>query len=496
MKFPRRSGVLLPLTSLPGSFGIGDLGRPAREFIDRLADSGQRYWQILPLNPTGPGNSPYASTSAFAGNRMLLGPRKLYEDGLLEKRRLSRLPKFPAGRVDYTRVVSWKEKLLADARKSFRADAGSAERRSLEDFCRDNSPWLEDYAFFSALKSHFQGKPWYRWPRSIAARDPETVKKWRDELGEEMEEVRFYQFLFFRQWDELRRYAAGRGVEIIGDIPFFVSHDSADVWGNPGFFLMDKTGRRTVLSGAPPSGYFGVSQKWGNPLYDWEAMAEDGYRWWYRRLSAILDLVDIVRVDHCSGFYACWHIPPAARSSKKGRWVKGPGARLFQLFRKNGVRLPIIAEALEPEIDREVRRLLEELEFPPVRVLQFGLDENPDNPHNPDNYPENSVLYTGTHDTDTSLGWFEDLPASMKKQALRYLGAGPEKINWRMIRFALSTRADTVIIPLQDICGLGSSARINTPGQGRRQWEWRLKENELKPEFLKKLAELTEGTGR
>ncbi len=495
-RLPRKSGVLLPITSLPGPFGIGDLGPEAYRFVDRLAHSGQTYWQILPLNPLGPGNSPYASPSAFGGNPILISPRKLVKDGLLDPKRLSRVPRFPTGRVDYPRVEKWKDGLIQKVQKDFLSKADSNQQAEFEQFCRDHSFWLDDYVLFIALKNQFGGKPWYRWPRPIRRREKNQLKKYEKELAPEMEKLRFYQFIFFRQWEDFRRYAARRGINIIGDIPFFVSHDSADVWGNPHLFLIDEKGKRTALSGAPPSGYFGVSQKWGNPLYDWKAMAGAGYRWWSRRLSAIGSLVDIIRVDHFSGFYACWHIPTGARTSKQGEWVKGPGARIFHIFRERGIELPIIAEALEPDIDREVRKLLRELQFPSVRVLQFGLDQSPDNPHSPGAYPKNSVVYTGTHDTDTAVGWYRDLPIKMKKQALRLLGGGPEAINWKMIRKALSSRADTAIIPVQDICGLGSTARFNSPGQGKGQWEWRLEDGALKSGYLSKLEKLTEESGR
>lgn len=497
MKFPRRSGILLHLTSLPGPGGIGVLGEEARRFIDLLAASGQRLWQILPLNPAGFGNCPYAASSAFAGNPLLIDPAGLVTERLLAPEELESGEKFNPARVDYGRVTRIKKQLLERAYRRFIAAPEADRLRSFNDFCQKNVFWLDDYSLFTVLQRNFNGAPWFRWPLSIAARRPSAVARYRKKYRREIEKEKFFQYLFFGQWDDLRRYARRRKVAIIGDIPFFVSHDSSDLWVRRRLFLVDRRGRKTVLSGVPPTDIDGTSQIWGNPLYNWEEMAADGYAWWKARFRAALAQMDIIRVDHFSGFYACWQIPPGAENSAAGRWEQGPSRKLFQKIERELGALPIIAEALEPTIYPEVRDLLSRLGYPGIRGLQFGFYGGENNPHMPEDYPENCAAYTGTHDDNTVRGWFAGLEAGLRKKVLKYLGlTDPGRVNLAMIRAVLSSAADTAIIPIQDLCGLDAAARMNIPGTPTGQWEWRYRPELMPPGRLKWLARLTARCGR
>lgn len=497
MKFPRRSGILLHVTSLPGPYGIGDLGEEAYRFIDFLTAAGQKLWQVLPLNPTGCGNSPYASPSAFAGNPLLISLEKLVEEGLLSIDDLPEKKGFQSDRVDYQKVAQFKPELLSKAWKIFQARSIGEEGRKFEEFCVKHDYWLDDYALFISIKEHFKERAWFDWPQKIAFRNPTLIKQWQKKRAEKIEKIKFLQYLFFKQWQELRQYANRRGIKIIGDVPFFVSHDSVDIWVNRDLFLLDRKGRRTALSGVPPTGYFGISQIWGNPLYNWEEMAKDDFYWWRQRFATILELVDIVRVDHFSGFYACWHISLGAKTSTEGHWVYSPGASLFRSIEEKLGELPIIAEALEPATFPQVKVLLEELGFASVRGLQFAFFGGPNNPHLPEDYQENCVAYTGTHDNDTCVGWFRTLAPEIKERVLQYLGTNnAREINWKLIRTVLASVADTSIIPLQDILGLGSEARMNTPGQETGQWEWRYRREMLTKRLSSHLDRLTSQSGR
>ncbi len=496
MNFPRRSGILLHPTSLPSPGGIGDLGEEAYRFVDFLAAAGQRLWQVLPLSPVGFGNSPYSSPSVLAGNPLLISPGELVREGLLAPADLDSTPDPPHGRVDYPRAAEWKRKLLEKAYRNFTAGASGEDRRELEKYCREKSRWLDDSALFSALKERYRGKPWYRWPEEIAFRRPGALREAEAELSDRTAELRFYQYLFFRQWDRLRRYANSRGIAVIGDISFFANHDSVDVWAHRDFFLLDRRGRRRELSGVPPSRY-GVSQIWDMPLYDWPAMAAAGFPWWGRRFAEMLEDFDIVRVDHFSGFYACWHITPGAETSAEGRWVPGPGTALFRALEERRGPLPIIAEALEPKIMERTERMLEELGYPGIRILQHGFSGRPDNPHLPENYPERSAAYPGTHDDDTAVGWYSSRDPAVKRQVRRRLGAlRGRKVNWWLIDAVQRSPAATVIIPLQDVLGLSGAGRMNTPGTGDGQWEWRFPPESLTGKTAEQLARATRDSGR
>ncbi|MDP8236571.1 MAG: 4-alpha-glucanotransferase [Candidatus Erginobacter occultus] len=496
MIFPRRSGILLHPTSLPSPGGIGDLGEEAYRFVDFLAASGQRLWQVLPLSPLGFGNSPYSSPAVLAGNPLLISPGELVRDGLLSAGELSSSPGFSPGRADYGRAAEFKSRLLKKAYQNFLADAGSRERRHLENYCREKAQWLEDVALYSALKDRFRGKPWTSWPEEFASRRPAALRKAAEELSTVISELRFYQYLFSRQWRRLRRYANDRGIEIIGDISFFANHDSVDVWAHRGFFLLDERGRPRELSGVPPS-RFGVSQIWDMPLYDWPAMADAGFPWWRLRFSEMLAAFDIVRVDHFSGFYACWHVRPGARTSAEGRWVSGSGTALFKSLEANRGPLPIIAEALEPKIMARTELMLEELGYPGIRILQHGFSGRPGNPHLPANYPINCAAYPGTHDDDTARGWFSSRPRADRDRVRARLGARKgREVNWWFIEAVQQSPAATAIIPLQDVLSLGSEARMNTPGAGSGQWEWRFRSEMISSPIAEQLARATRDSGR
>lgn len=496
MNFPRRSGILLHPTSLPSPGGIGDLGREACRFIDFLAAAGQRLWQVLPLSPLGFANSPYSSPAVLAGNPLLISLEELVREGLLAPSDLKPAPRFSPDRVDYGRAAGFKMKLLERAWRNFLSSAGGRERRELEEFSRSRAEWLDDSALFGALKERYGGRPWYHWPEEIAFRRPASLRAAREELADEIALSRFRQFIFSRQWRRLRRYANDRGVAVIGDLSFFANHDSVDVWTRREFFLLDGRGRRRELSGVPPS-RAGVSQIWDMPLYDWEVMTEAGFPWWRMRFSRVLDDFDIVRIDHFSGFYACWHVSAGAKTSAEGRWVKGPGKALFKALEKERGRLPIIAEALEPKIKRETARLLRELGYPGIRILQHGFSGGTDNPHLPGNYPVRCAAYPGTHDDDTASGWFASRSPAEQSLVLRYLkAANRREINWRLIRAVEDSSAATAIIPLQDVLGLGSEARMNTPGAESGQWEWRFRRRLLTGRIAERLARVARDSGR
>ena len=495
-KVKRESGVLLRLTSLPGDYGIGDLGDEAYHFLDFLAEAGQELWEILPLNPVGFGNCPYSSPSAFAVNPLLISPDRLRAEGLLSSADLTGHVRFPRDRVNFPRVVSFKDKLLRRAWENHRSRSGGEMDDGLREFRRRHSYWLEDYALFVVLKEVFHGKPWYRWPAALISRRPSVLREWREKLAGRIDEVCFRQYVFFRQWSELKKHARRRGIRIIGDLPIYVNYDSADAWAHRDYFYLDRKGRRIALAGCPPAGNFNVSQIWGNPLYRWEKMARDGFPWWTERFASMLELADIVRIDHFTGFQASWHIPPAARTSATGRWVKGPGAKLFRKVRERIGEFPVIAEDLGP-IQDEVNRLLAATGFPGIRVIQFAFDDGEDDMHIPKNYPVNSVAYSGTHDTDTIAGWFDSLRGEKRAWVERYLKLrSGDEVNWRIIESILETDSRLAIIPLQDLLGVGSEGRMNSPGTTGGQWEWRYREGLLTPSLAARFSGLTAAAGR
>ena len=498
--FGRSSGLLLHPTSLPGRFGIGDLGPEAYRFVDFMAAAGQHLWQMLPLGPTGYGNSPYQSLSAFAGNPLLISPERLAEDGLLDKADLVNEPRLSEDSVDFEAVIAFKTPLL---RKSFAAfERGRSDEFAA--FCRQNAVWLDVYALFVAVREAYGTAGWNTWERDIRLRHPEAIERWTETLAAEVRYQRYLQFEFFRQWSALKGRCHERGIKLIGDIPVFVALDSAEVWTHPEKFFLDEGGRPTVVAGVPPDYFSKTGQLWGNPLYRWDVMAQDGYRWWVERLRATRELVDIVRLDHFRGFESYWEVPAGERTAISGGWVKGPGADFLATIKRELGELPIIAEDLGI-ITPEVNALREQFELPGMRVLQFAFAGGSDNTHRPHNYPRNCVVYTGTHDNNTTVGWFQGEGARVaeaddvrreRETALGYLGSRGDEINWDLIRLAFMSVADTAIVPVQDVLGLGSEARMNTPGTTSGNWRWRLAAGQLTEQHARRLAELGQLYGR
>ena len=492
----RSSGILLHVTSLPAPYGIGDLGSSAFSWIDCLHDAGQGWWQALPLGPTGYGNSPYQSLSSFAGNGLLISPECLLSDGLLNVS--DSAPSFPSDRVDYDSVIPFKERLLAQAWKRF----ASSERRDLrpayEEFCATQGSWLEDYALFRALKNKFNGSYYLEWPEDLIQRKPAALAKARRELTKEIDRVRFEQFLLLRQADQLKEYAHAQGVSLIGDLPFFVSPDSSDVWANPELFLLDKQRRPHFVAGVPPDYFSAQGQLWGNPVYNWDALRSTGYRWWIDRIRTLLGHVDVIRLDHFRGFAAAWHVPPGAKTAQSGEWVAGPGSSFFQAIGRDLGCLPFIAEDLG-HITEDVALLREQFQVPGTRVLQFAFDGHADNPYLPHNFVTNTVAYTGTHDNPPTQEWYEQLPDFQKltvwdylnRQLLNSAQAAPA-----LIELAWASVAALTVAPLQDVLALGVGNRMNVPGRVEGNWRWRCTEQMLSTTALKWLCELTDRSKR
>jgi 4-alpha-glucanotransferase len=486
---PRRSaGILLHPTSLPGSYGIGDLGPVARQWIDVLAAARQTWWQILPLGPTGYGDSPYQCFSAFAGNPYLVSPELLLHDGLLRDTDLAG-HSFPADRVDYGPVISFKIALLARAWERFGTFPPAGMKQAFEEFNRKNALWLDDYALFRALKDAQEGKSWHDWTDDLKMRKPAALDKARRHLANEIARHRFAQFLFFRQWLDLKRYANSKGIRLLGDAPIFVSTDSSDVWANPDLFQLDSQRRPTVVAGVPPDYFSPTGQLWGNPHYNWEAMRRTGYAWWVARLKATLAQVDVIRLDHFRGFESCWEVPAGQKTAEHGRWVKVPGAELFNTVRSALGNLPLVAEDLgliTPEVDA----LRLQFNLPGMRILQFAFS-GPDNRFLPHHYDRNTVVYTGTHDNDTTLGWYATLPHHEREFMERYYPGIGRDIAWELTRVAWASVADRAIVPLQDLLRLPTTARMNFPGRTGNNWQWRFLPGQVNPELVDRLAGVT-----
>jgi len=490
MNFPRASGILLHPTSLPSRFGIGDFGDEAYKFIDFLERTGQTYWQILPLNPTGYGDSPYSSFSAFAGNTILIAPQRIVEDGFLTEEETIERPYFSIDRVDFGSVIEWKNNLLKKAFERFRQTTDEAVADSFHKFCDSNNFWLEDYAIYRAIKKR-NHESWQNWDEPLKHRQPEALSKAKQELDEEMFAQKFYQYLFYKQWFDLKRYANERGVKIVGDVPIFVALDSCDVWCDPSQFKLNEDGSPRVASGVPPDFFSNTGQLWGNPIYDWEEMQADGFRWWIDRMRFIFQTVDVVRVDHFRGFEACWEVPGTDRTAENGRWVQAPGDELFAALRDALGDLPMLAEDLGV-ITPEVERLRDSIGLPGMRILLFAFGGDSHNTYLPHNYTKNSVVYTGNHDNDTVVGWFKSTSKRERDFCLKYLKGSKREIHWDFIRAAFSSVADTAIVPLQDVLGLGNEARMNLPSSYSGNWNWRCKQSDFTEEISKKLKEMTE----
>jgi 4-alpha-glucanotransferase len=498
MTLSRGSGVLLHPTSLPGRFGIGGLGSEARAFLDFLAGAGQTWWQLLPIGPTGYGNSPYQSPSTFAGNPLLIDPDDLVARGWLETSELTGEPGLLVDHVDFDAAGRLKGRILRAAFERFEA-AGAAP--DYDAFRERNRAWLDDYAFYEAIRDAHGRMPWYEWEEDLAARDPRACARWRDRLDESIRYHAFVQYVFDLQWHSLRAACRERGILLIGDLPIFVAHDSADVWSHPELYDLDARGWPRFSAGVPPDYFSATGQLWGNPLYRWEAHARDGYAWWISRLRSVLDRVDLVRVDHFRGFAAYWAVPAGSKTAETGEWVPAPGRELFTALHRALRSLPVIAEDLGL-ITPDVEALRDEFELPGMRVIQFGFDPDPGaHKHLPHRYEPNCVAYTGTHDNDTSCGWFHsvdvattqsaDAVQASRNFALRYLGSSGLEVHWDLIRAVLASVAGTVIVPLQDLLGLDSRARMNLPGTASGNWSWRFRAGAADFRIRDRLAELT-----
>jgi 4-alpha-glucanotransferase len=492
----RASGLLLHVTSLPTPYGIGDLGGSASSWIDRLHDTGQGWWQALPIGPTGYGNSPYQSLSSFAGNALLISPGSLIADGLLQASDCG--SNFPAGVVAYESVIPSKNRLFEKAWKNFTAGERADLRLAYEQFCSAQAHWVEDYALFRALKQKYHGAYYLEWPTELVQRDANALARARQELANQIDQIRFAQFLLFRQADQLRQHAHDKGIGLIGDLPFFVSPDSSDVWADPELFLLDEQRRPRFVAGVPPDYFSADGQLWGNPVYNWDALRSTGYRWCIDRLRALLAHVDVIRLDHFRGFAAAWHVPAGAKTAQAGQWVPGPGVGFFQAAQRELGHLPFIAEDLGI-ITPDVYALRDQLQIPGTRVLQFAFDGHQDNPYLPNNFVPNTVVYTGTHDNATTREWYEELPDGQRQNLWNYLKhplADSSEAAPELMRLAWSSIAALAIAPLQDLLNLGKEARMNVPGRPDGNWRWRSTEQMLAPSAFQRLRELTESTKR
>ncbi|MDA2938014.1 4-alpha-glucanotransferase [Acidobacteria bacterium AH-259-A15] len=507
MKFGRCSGILLHVTSLPARLGIGDLGPEAYRFVDFLQSAGQQIWQVLPIGPIGHGNSPYQSFSAFAGNPLLISLEKLVEEGWLRRSDLKQAPLFPVHEVDYPEVIKFKLPLLHKACDNFLRKGSPSQKEDYESFCQQNRSWLEDFALFMAVKDASGGKVWTQWDHGIARREPAAISHWQSKLQKEVKSFEFQQYQFFKQWQGLRRYSGERNVQIMGDIPIFIAHNSADVWVNPKFFDVDEQGNPTHVAGVPPDYFSETGQRWGNPLYRWDILSEESYQWWIDRFEANLSCFDIIKLDHFRGFEAYWVIPVSEPSAANGRWLKGPGAELFDVLEQAMGELPIVAENLG-FITPEVEALRKHCGCPGMAILQFAFGgHSHENSFLPHNYFRDLVVYTGTHDNDTTLGWWTrgvsrdstSTQEEIKKErefARQYLNTNGHEIHWAFIRAAVASVANIAIIPLQDLLGLGSEARMNVPGRAKGNWRWRYVPEMLRDDVRDRLKDLTETYGR
>jgi len=502
MKFPRSSGVLLHPTSLPGPYGSGDLGPEAQRFVEFLAAAGQKIWQVLPLNPTGYADSPYQCFSAFAGNPLLISLDLLVKQGLLNRKDLAPVPKFPAKSIDYGAVIGFRFAKLRLAAAHFFAALDGTHKAEYENFCREQAAWLDDYALFMAAKDAHGGKAWTGWEPALAAREPAAMAQWSERLATEIAAYKFWQFEFFLQWGALRESCRRRGIRVMGDLPIYVAHDSADVWGARHLFWLDELGNPLKVSGVPPDYFSATGQLWGNPTYRWERLRADGYRWWIARMRGAMRLFDLVRIDHFRGFEAYFEIPAGEKTAVNGAWIKGPGMELFEVLEKEFGELPIVAENLG-NITPEVEAIRTRFNFPGMAILQFAFGNDPQGPSfRPHNYERNLVAYTGGHDNDTTVGWWTGGTANSTRSeteirgerefASAYLNLRGEAIEWAMIRALMASVADTVLVPMQDVLGLGGSARMNLPGRPAGNWMWRYEKAQLRPAMARRLRGLAE----
>jgi len=495
VKFPRRSGILLHPTSLPGPHGSGDFGAGAYHFIDWLHTAGQRLWQILPLGAIGAGNSPYMSSSAFAGNPLLIDLADLQREGWLSEADLVPDTQVNEGRVDYTCVHPWRMERLERAAQAFAQTGRVEQRAALDAFCAAQAHWLDTYALFMALSEQQPGRHWCDWDAGLARRDAAALVRAQAQHADRIAFWTFCQWRFFTQWQRLRDYAHAKGVQIIGDAPIFIAFHSAEVWARPDLFDLDALGRVRAVAGVPPDYFSPTGQRWGNPLYRWEAHAREGYAWWIARIRHTFALVDIVRIDHFRGFASYWEVPADAPTAMEGRWLSGPGAALFQAIEAALGPLPVIAEDLGV-ITPDVEALRRAFAFPGMRVLQFAFGDDSRNPFLPHRHAPDAVVYTGTHDNDTTQGWWAGAPEAERQHVRDYLGVDGSAIHWDLIRAAYASVADTTMHPLQDVLGLGSEHRMNFPGKAEGYWEWRFAWSQVLPEHAARLAQWAQLYGR
>lgn len=506
MKFPRASGILLHPTSLPSRYGVGDLGAEAYKFVDFLSDAKQTYWQVLPLGPTGYGDSPYQSFSAFAGNTNLISPELLVEDGFLSEEEINHKPDFPIGKVDFGLLYDWKNHILALAFENFRGTTSVELRGKFETFCQQEAAWLDDYALFRAIKKSQDQKMWLEWNEPLKLREDNAMHFAKENLRDDIQAQKFQQWLFFRQWANLKEYCAAKNIKIVGDVPIFVSLDSSDVWCNPQEFKLNADGSPKTVAGVPPDYFSATGQLWGNPIYNWEQMQKEGFSWWIARVRATLKMVDIVRVDHFRGFAASWEVPGGDKTAVNGQWVNVPGKELFETLKRAIGDLPFWAEDLGV-ITPDVEELRDSFKFPGMRILQFAFGGDAKNHDLPHNYIKNSVAYTGTHDNDTTVGWFssevgegstrDDSHIKREREfCLKYLNSDGEEIHWDFVRAVWASVANTAIAPMQDLLGLGNEARMNLPASQFGNWYWQCREGDFSDEIAERLKDLTEIYGR
>lgn len=493
MKFERAAGILLHPTSLPGKFGIGDLGHEAYYFVDFLESAGQKLWQVFPLGPTGYGDSPYQCFSAFAGNPLLVSPEKLLEKGFLNKKELNDIPSSDPAKIDYGRVINYKKGILRKAFGNYKQNHNGI-KEAFNEFCDANEEWLDDFALFMAAKDFHGGVIWSDWDKGLVHRDETAMNEWKDKLSDEIEYHKFVQFQFFDQWKELRSYANSKGIKIMGDMPIFIAYDSADLWANKNLFTVDNEGKLETVAGVPPDYFSETGQLWGNPLYRWKVMEKDDFLWWRKRFSQLFEMIDIIRIDHFRGFDAYWEIPGGAETAMNGRWVKAPGEKLFNTVKKYLGELPIIAEDLGV-ITKSVTELREKLNFPGMKILQFAFGKDMERKFLPHNFVQNCMVYTGSHDNDTTRAYFEKVKFEdndILDHAQKYLNYYGDDMVGQLIRAAYASVADIVVVPMQDMLNLGGEARMNFPGTLGGNWSWRFTWQQIPQHLAQEYKELTE----
>ncbi len=490
MELERVAGILLHPTSLPGKYGIGTIGQEAFNFVDFLQHSGQKLWQVFPLGPTGYGDSPYQSFSAFAGNPLLIDLEILSDYHLLSDKDLETFPNFNNHQIDFGSLIKAKNKLLQKAYNNFK---NTSLPNDYEDFCNNNNDWLEDFSLFMAVKDYHKGKLWTEWEEDIAFRLKNSINKWKIKLKDEVGYYKFLQFTFYKQWNELKTYANQKGIKIIGDIPIFIAYDSADLWANKHLFTVDEKGKLLTVAGVPPDYFSPTGQLWGNPLYKWNEMEKDNFKWWQKRIKKVLEFVDIIRIDHFRGFDAFWEIPGDAPTAQTGKWIKAPGQKFFSTIKKEMGDLPILAEDLGI-ITKSVEKLRDDFNFPGMKILQFAFGENGEKKFLPHNHIKNCVVYTGSHDNDTTRGFFEKEKqnnSGIFEWAQKYLDYYDDNLTFKLIKTAYASVANFVIIPMQDILNLGSEARMNFPGKLGGNWTWRFTWDQIENTLSQVYKELT-----